>query len=86
MPPGKSAIQAPVDNVNLKKSRQPPKKRARASDLDRDDPQSVEPVKSVTKKAKWQPKPGKLSGLMNLPLDVLFEVRPFHLLCCSFRV
>jgi hypothetical protein len=84
MRPRGSGAQAPADNVNSKKPRQPPKKRVRVADADGDDPQSVELVKSVAKRARWQPKPGKLADIMNLPLDVLFEVRPFHL-SWSFR-
>jgi len=81
--PRRSAAQAPVDNV---KSKKPPKKRTRVSGVDGDDPQNAEPAK-VAKKARWQPKPGKLADLMNLPMDILFEVRPFtNLLCWSFRV
>jgi hypothetical protein len=76
--PQKSVTQAPVDNV---KSKKPPKKRVRVSNVDGDDdPQNVELVK-VAKKAKRQPKPGKLADLINLPLDILFEVRPPNLPC-----
>jgi hypothetical protein len=74
MRPRSSVAQAPVDNG--KKPRRPPKKRARGSDVDGNQ-QTVEVVKSGAKKAKWQPRPGKLAALMNLPLDVLFEVCPF---------
>jgi hypothetical protein len=74
MRPRSSVAQAPVDNG--KKPRRPPKKRARGSDVDGNQ-QNVEVVKSGAKKAKWQPRPGKLAALMNLPLDVLFEVCPF---------
>jgi len=84
MPPARSAIQAPVDNVNLRRSRRNPRKRLCVSDIDPDDPESVESVKSVAKKSRWQPKPGKLAGLMNLPLDVLFEVCPFYMSSWSF--
>ncbi|KAG1742751.1 uncharacterized protein EDB91DRAFT_296179 [Suillus paluster] len=71
MRPRSSVTQAPVDNV--KKPRRPPKKRARGSDVDGNQ-QNVELVKSGAKRAKWQPRPGKLAALMNLPLDVLFEI------------
>ncbi|KAG0703640.1 hypothetical protein DFH29DRAFT_915440 [Suillus ampliporus] len=71
MRPRSSVAQAPVDNV--KKPRRPPKKRARGSDVDGNQ-QNVELVKSGAKRAKWQPRPGKLAALMNLPLDVLFEI------------
>jgi hypothetical protein len=84
MRPRGLVAQAPADNVNSKKTRQPPKKRVRVADVDGDDPQSVELVKTAAKKARWQPKPGKLAAIMNLPLDVLFEVRPFYL-SWSFR-
>jgi hypothetical protein len=74
MRPRSSVAQAPVDNG--KKPRRPPKKRARGSDVDGNQ-QNVEVIKSGAKRAKWQPRPGKLAALMNLPLDVLFEVCPF---------
>ncbi|KAG2094820.1 hypothetical protein BD769DRAFT_1518437 [Suillus cothurnatus] len=70
MRPRSSVAQAPVDNG--KKPRRPPKKRARGSDVE--GKQKVEVIKSGTRRAKWQPRPGKLAALMNLPLDVLFEV------------
>ncbi|OJA11870.1 hypothetical protein AZE42_03262 [Rhizopogon vesiculosus] len=69
--PKRSVTQALVDNV---KSKKPPKKRARVSNVDGDDdPQNVELVKAP-KKARRQPKPGKLAGLRDLPLDILFEI------------
>lgn len=71
MRPRSSVAQAPVDNG--KKPRRPPKKRARGSDVEGNQ-QKVEVIKSGTRRAKWQPRPGKLAALMNLPLDVLFEV------------
>lgn len=71
MRPRNSVAQAPVDNG--KKPRRPPKKRMRGSDVDGNQP-NVEVVKVGARRAKWQPKPGKLAALMNLPLDVLFEV------------
>ncbi|KAG1889682.1 uncharacterized protein F5891DRAFT_1177098 [Suillus fuscotomentosus] len=71
MRPRNSVAQAPVDNG--KKPRRPPKKRMRGSDVDGNQP-NVEVIKVGARRAKWQPKPGKLAALMNLPLDVLFEI------------
>ncbi|KAG2122589.1 hypothetical protein DEU56DRAFT_831761 [Suillus clintonianus] len=71
MRPRSSVAQALVDNG--KKPRQPPKKRARKSDVDGNQ-KKLEAVTSGAKRAKWQPRPGKLAALMNLPMDVLFEV------------
>lgn len=49
----------------------PLKKRKNGIQLVEKEPQKQDQPK---KRVRWQPKPGKLAGLVKMPLDILFDV------------
>ena len=73
-------VQAPVDNVKERRvatgvATSTSRKRRRVSDrFDEAETSQVDQVKA--KRPRWSRVAGRLAGLMEMPMDILFEVRP----------
>lgn len=74
------AAQAPSDNVKKRRvaasaANSASKKRKRVSDAP-DEAETSQVDQAKAKKPKWGRIVGRLAGLMELPVDILFEARP----------